>query len=90
MGVGAKNMKNPIFLASRALIKNRLDESSNLAHRDMHAKFGLIWIIRLLRAMGVVRKLTLYLIIGGNLYRLNLHEKCNFFVTLMSLKCAGS
>ena len=25
--------------ASRALIKNRLDESSNLAQRDMHAKF---------------------------------------------------
>ena len=33
----------------------------------MHAKFELIWIIRLLRDMGVVRKLTLHLIIGGNL-----------------------
>ena len=47
-------MKIPIFLASRALIKNRLDESSNLAHRDMHAKFQLIWMISLVRAMGRV------------------------------------
>ena len=68
MGVGAKNMKTPIFLAFRALIKNRFDESSNLAHRDMYAKFQQIWIIRFLRAMGVVRKLTLHLIIGGNRY----------------------
>ena len=61
-------MKTPIFLAFRALIKNRLGESSNLAQWDMHAKFELIWIIRLLRAMGVVRKLNPLLIIGGNLY----------------------
>ena len=47
-------MKTPIFLASRALIKNRLDESSNLAHRGMHAKFQLIWMISLVRAMGRV------------------------------------
>ena len=45
-------MKIPIFLASRALIKNRLDESSNLAHRGMYAKFQLIWMISLVRAMG--------------------------------------
>ena len=47
-------MKTPI-VASRAFIKNRLGESSKLAHRDMHAKFELIWIFRLLRAMGVVQ-----------------------------------
>ena len=45
-------MKIPIFLASRALIKNRLDESSNLAHRGMYAKFQLIRMISLVRAMG--------------------------------------
>ena len=49
-----ENMKIPISLASRALIKNRLDESSNLAHRGMHAKFQLIWMISLVRAMGRV------------------------------------
>ena len=49
-----QNSKTPHFLASRALIKNRLDESSNLAHRDMHAKFQLIWMISLVRAMGGV------------------------------------
>ena len=49
-----QNMKTPIFSASRALIKNRLDESSNLAHRVMHAKFQLIWTGSLVRAMGVV------------------------------------
>ena len=43
-----------LVLASRALIKNRLDESSNLAHRGMHAKFQLIWMISLVRAMGRV------------------------------------
>ena len=47
-------MKIPIFLASRALIKNRLDESSNLAYRGMHAKFQLIWTGSLVRAMGRV------------------------------------
>ena len=47
-------MKIPIFLASRALIKNRLGESSNLAHRGMHAKFQLIWTSSLVRAMGRV------------------------------------
>ena len=45
---------HPHFVASRALIKNRLDKSSNLAHRGMHAKFQLIWTIRLVRAMGGV------------------------------------
>ena len=49
-----QNMKTPIFSASRALIKNRLDESSNLAHRGMHAKFQLIWTGSLVRAMGRV------------------------------------
>ena len=56
-GWGAKNVKTPIFLASRALIKNRLDESSNLAHRVMHAKFQLIWTGSLVRAMGRVENL---------------------------------
>ena len=50
-GDGGKK-HNPIFLASRALIKNRLDTSANLAPRGMHAKFQLIWTIRLVRAMG--------------------------------------
>ena len=36
----------------------------------MHAKSQLIWAIRLARAMGVVRKLTTHLILGGNLYGL--------------------
>ncbi len=49
-----QNFKTPIFLASRALIKNRLDESSNLAHRGMHAKFQLIWMISFVRATGRV------------------------------------
>ena len=49
-----QNLKTPIFLASRTLIKNRLDESSNLAHRGLHAKFQLIWVISLVRAMGGV------------------------------------
>ena len=49
------NHENPHFVASRALIKNRLGESSNLAHRGMHAKFQLIWTVRLVRAMGVVK-----------------------------------
>ena len=53
-GGGAKNVKTLIFSASRALIKNRLDESSNLAHRGMHAKFQLIWTGSLVRAMGRV------------------------------------
>ena len=47
-----KNHENPHFVASRALIKNRLDTSSNLAHRGMHAKFRLIWTVRLVRVMG--------------------------------------
>ena len=47
-----QNLKTPHFLASRTLIKNRLDESSNLAHRGLHAKFQLIWVISLVRAMG--------------------------------------
>ena len=47
-----KNHENPHFVASRAFIKNRLDTSANLAHRGMHAKFQLIWTIRLVRAMG--------------------------------------
>ena len=47
--------KKQHFLASRALIKNRLDESSNLAHRDMHAKFQLIWMISLVGAMRRVK-----------------------------------
>ena len=34
-----KNHENPHFVASRALVKNRLDTSSNLAHRYMHGKF---------------------------------------------------
>ena len=50
-----RNHENPHFVASRALIKNRLGESSNLAHRGMHAKFQLIWAVRLVRAMGVVK-----------------------------------
>ena len=49
------NRENPHFVASRALIKNRLDESSNLAHRGMLAKFQLLWAVRLVRAMGVVQ-----------------------------------
>ena len=48
---GVFQLANP---ASRALIQNRLDESSNLAHRDMHAKFQLIWAVRLVRAIGEV------------------------------------
>ena len=48
-------MKTPIFSAFRALIKNRLGESSNLALRGMHAKFELIWMISLVRAMGRVK-----------------------------------
>ena len=54
-GRGAKNMKIPIFLASRALIKNCLDESTNLAQWDIHAKFQHIWMISLVRAMGRVK-----------------------------------
>ena len=42
-GGGAKSMKTPHFLASRAYIQNCLDESSNLAHRGMYAKFQLVW-----------------------------------------------
>ena len=38
--------------ASRALIKNRLDESSNLAQRGIHAKFQPNSTSRLARAMG--------------------------------------
>ena len=48
--------------------KNRLDACSNLAIWSMHVKFQLIWAIHLDRAVGVVRKLTSYLIIGGDLY----------------------
>ena len=48
------NHENPHFVASRALIKNRLGESSNSAHRGMHAKYQLIWAVRLVRAIGVV------------------------------------
>ena len=55
------------FQASGTLIENRLGASSNLAIWSMHAKFELIWTIRLPRAMGVVRKLNPHLIIGGNL-----------------------
>ena len=47
-----KNHENPHFVVSRALIKNRLDTSSNLAHRGMHAKFQPIWTVRLVRVMG--------------------------------------
>ena len=53
-GGGGQNMKTPIFLASRAFIQNRLDESSNSAHRGMHAKFQLIWTVSLVRARGTV------------------------------------
>ena len=61
------------FGALGTLIENRLDASSNLAIWSMHAKFELIWIIHLLRAMGVVRNLTPHFIIGGNLYSLRRH-----------------
>ena len=47
-----QNLKTPIFLTSRTLIKNRLNESSDLAYRGLHAKFQLIWMISLVRAMG--------------------------------------
>ena len=57
----------PHFGALRALVKNRLDACSNLAHRSMHAKFQLIWPIHLARAMGVVRNLPPHLIFGGYL-----------------------
>ena len=46
--------ENPHFVGFRALIKNRLDGCSNLAHRGMHAVFQLTWTVRLVRAMGVV------------------------------------
>ena len=54
--------------ASRALIKNRLDESANLAQRGIHAKFQPNSTSRLARAMGRVRFLTSHFIIGGCLY----------------------
>ena len=54
--------------------RNRLGAFSNLAIMSMHAKFQLIWAIRLARAMGVVRKLTSHLIFGGNLYMLDGYE----------------
>ena len=41
--------------ASRAHIKNRLDESANIAQRGIHAKFQPNSMIRLARAMGVVQ-----------------------------------
>ena len=44
--------------ASRAHIKNRLDESANLAQRGIHAKFQPNSTSRLARAMGGVRFLT--------------------------------
>ena len=44
--------------ASRTLIKNRLDESSNLPWRSIHAKFQPNSTIRLARARGVVRFFT--------------------------------
>ena len=55
-----KNHENPHFVASRALIKNRLDTSSNLAHRGMHAKFRLIWTVRLVRVMGGLKLTSSY------------------------------
>ena len=48
-----KNHEKPHFVASRAQ-KNRLDESSNSAHRDMHAKLQLIWTVSLVRPMGAI------------------------------------
>ena len=56
--------------ASRTLIKNRLDESSNLAWRGIHAKFQPNSMIRLARARGVVRFLTYHFMIGRCLYLL--------------------
>ena len=52
--VGGQKRENPHFSASRALIKNRLGESSNLDHRGIHAKFQVIWSGSLVRAMGRV------------------------------------
>ena len=44
----------PHISAQGSPIKKRLDESSNLAQSSIHAKFQLIWTIRLVRAWGVV------------------------------------
>ena len=63
----SKNPKCAHISASRMKFRNRLGAFSNLAIMSMHAKFQLIWAIRLARAMGVVRKLTSHLIFGGNL-----------------------
>ena len=57
----------PRFGALGTLSEKRLDASSNLATRSMHAKFELIRTTRLPRAMGVVRNLTPLFIIGGHL-----------------------
>ena len=57
--------------AARALIKNRLDRSSNLAYWSVHAKFQSIRSIQLARAMGRVRFLTSHLVIGGHLYKIS-------------------
>ena len=54
--------------AARALIKNRLGRSSNLAYWSVNAKFQPIRTIQLATAMGRVRFLTSHLVIGGHLY----------------------
>ena len=51
--------------ASRALIKKRLDASSNLAKRGLHAQFQLIRAMYLARAMAVARNSPAHLIMGG-------------------------
>ena len=54
--------------------KHRLDESSNLAHRGMHAKFQLIWTVRLVRAMGVVEIDFSPYNLRTPVYRINYYE----------------
>ena len=51
----------------------------------MHAKSQLIWAIRLARAMGVVRKLTTHLILGGNLYIIYVVETNDFLLFFESV-----
>ena len=57
-----------LYIGSKIEIQNHIDAFCNLATRSMHAKYQLIWAIRLARAMGVVRKLTAHLTFGGTLY----------------------
>ena len=55
-GWGAKTTKTPIFQLLEHLSKIA-NESANLAYRDMHAKFQLVWTVSLVRAMGRVENL---------------------------------